>query len=131
LLAAGGFAGDGLDIVLGVSYGESYDPVTRLRGYVDAVGDLTLVDAKWGPSISHFQIRSLRDPTAWGLTGVWRDAERLHSDPLFATKAAFAISKGGTDFTPWSVYKNGTYLQWKGQDYLLRTGHSRADQWNA
>lgn len=105
--------------------------------YADAVGDLDKVDAKWGPSISHFQIRALRQPTMWGPLDVWRVASKLTdpSDPLraakYATDAAFAISKGGTDFTPWSAFKSGSYLQHKGRDFLLVTGHPRAGEWSA
>src|ERR1035437_10074658 len=30
-------------------------------------------------------------------------------DPLANAQAAFAISKGGVDFTPWSTWTNGAY----------------------
>lgn len=105
--------------------------------YADAVGDLDKVDAKWGPSISHFQIRSLREPTKWGPLDVWRVASKLtdlehpKEAAKYATDAAFAISKGGTDFTPWSAFKSGSYLQYKGKDYMLVTGHPRATEWDA
>lgn len=105
-----------------IGYGES-------SGYTDAVGDLTLVNEKYGPSIGWFQVRSLRDPMAWSVTDRWRIASALR-DPLYNAKAAFAISKGGTDWTPWSVYKNSTYVQFLGLDYELRTGHPRAAEWS-
>ena len=97
--------------------------------YLDAVGDLDKVDPKWGPSISHFQIRSLREPELWGPLDRVRVAELLR-DPVYATKAAFVISKGGTDFTPWSAFKSGSYLPFVGKDYTLVPGHPRAGDWS-
>lgn len=98
--------------------------------YLDAVGDLDRMDAKWGPSVSGFQIRCLRDPNAWGPLDRWRVAELLHDDPDYAARAAFAISKSGTDWTPWSVFRSGAYLPYKGTDYTLRRGHPRAGEWS-
>lgn len=123
MFAAAGFAGQSLDIALGVSYAES-------SGYADAVGDIALVDEKWGPSVGLFQIRSLRDPNAWGPTDRWRVAEKLR-DPEYNAKAAFAISRQGTNFTAWTMYRNETYLQFKGRDYEIRYGHKNADKWSA
>lgn len=101
------------------------------HGYIDAVGDLGLVSDKWGPSLNFVQIRSLRDPMAWGLADRWRIAFALYHSVDFAAKAAFVISKEGTDFTPWSTFKNGTYEQYLGiGDFELRTGHQNAGRWN-
>lgn len=33
-------------------------------------------------------------------------------DPQYNVHAAFAISKGGTTWKPWSTFKNGSYLKW-------------------
>lgn len=48
--------------------------------------------------------------------GLWQINTRVHAyselglkDPNVNAAAAFQISKGGTDWTPWSVYKNGSY----------------------
>lgn len=73
----------------------------------DAVGDIDLEDNTWGPSVGLFQIRSLRLHTG---TGKERDVERL-TDPSFNTRSMVAISAGGTNWAPWSVYKNGRYRQ--------------------
>jgi hypothetical protein len=127
LFSAAGFTGEALAIVLGITYMESWDS-TGLGGYVDAVGDITLVDAKWGPSVGLPQVRTLRNPYVWGPLDRWRDATKLR-DPAFQAAAAFALSKQGTDFTPWSVFKSGAYLPRKGLDYPLRAGHSRASSW--
>lgn len=51
-------------------------------------------------------------------------------NPCFNAAAAYAISKQGTDWSLWSVYKSGSYLEFVGKDYELRTGHSRAEEWN-
>lgn len=102
--------------------------------YSDAVGDLAqladpAVAAKWGPSVGLTQIRSLRDPAAWGAADRWRVADKLR-DPGFNAQAAFAISKQGTDFTPWTMYRNGLWKPHKGLDFEPRTGHPRAAEWS-
>lgn len=54
----------------------------------------------------------------------------LLGDPVYNARAAFKISAGGTDFSKWTVYREGTYERFLGQDYELRTGHARADDWD-
>lgn len=98
--------------------------------YSDAVGDLGLVNAEWGPSIGLFQIRSLRDPSSGNLADTLRVASKLE-DPVYNAHAAFVISKQGTDWTPWSTFKNGAYLPHKGKDFEIKTGHVDAGRWNA
>lgn len=102
--------------------------------FYDAVGDLKYLDdpavaAKYGPSISHFQIRALRDPSAWGVKDRVRIAEQLR-DPAYATHAAYVISDGGRDWSPWTAFKTGSYLPHVGKDYHLVTGHPRAGEWS-
>lgn len=72
----------------------------------DAVGDVALQDAKWGPSIGLWQIRSLR---AQAGTGGPRDATRL-TDPAFNAASAYAIYRG-QGLRAWSVYSSGRYRQ--------------------
>ena len=36
----------------------------------------------------------------------------LLRDPATNIKIAYSLSKGGTDWTPWSTYNNGKYLKW-------------------
>jgi hypothetical protein len=86
-------------------------------------------NTKWGPSIGWFQVRSLREPEKWGSVDKLRVAEKLR-DPLYNAKAAFAISKGGTDFSFWSVFTHDTYTKFLDVDYQLKTGHARADDWD-
>lgn len=38
------------------------------------------------------------------------DLELLR-DPAVNVKIAYALSKGGSNWTPWSTYNNGKYLQ--------------------
>lgn len=73
----------------------------------NAVGDVGLQDDTWGPSVGLYQIRSLR--AHYG-TGKERDAKRLKGQ-AFNTKAMVTISAGGTNWKPWSVFKNGQYLK--------------------
>lgn len=99
-------------------------------GYSDAVGDVTLVNDKWGPSIGLFQIRSLRNPLAFNAADRYRYAWALRH-PDFNAHAAYVISQGGTTWDLWSVYKSGSYQQHVGKDYEIKTGHIRAEQWNS
>lgn len=74
----------------------------------DAVGDEDLEDERWGPSIGLWQVRSLRANTG---TGLPRDADRL-KDPAFNAAAMAAISGDGSDFEPWTMWRNGGYLEY-------------------
>lgn len=73
-----------------------------------AIGDVSLEDEKWGPSCGLWQIRSLHADTGIGRP---RDRDRL-LDPVFNAAAMATISKGGTDWTPWSMFKNGRYREY-------------------
>jgi hypothetical protein len=99
-------------------------------GYVDAVGDLALIGDKWGPSIGLFQVRSLRHPEDFPFPDTLRIAELLRAS-TFNAQAAWEISEHGTDWSKWSVYRSGKYLERLGQDFDLRTGHERAALWNS
>lgn len=134
VLTSAGFTGEALAIALGVTYAEADGPkATALFGvrsaYSDAVGDIGLISDKWGPSIGLFQVRSLRDPNAWGIEDRVRIAEKLR-DPQFNAGAAWIISKHGTDWSKWSTFVHGTYLPYKGLDFEVRTGHPQAEKWS-
>lgn len=62
------------------------------------VGDEHLVDDRWGPSLGPWQIRSLHADRG---TGRPRDPARL-LDWDFNAASAYAISRGGKDWRPWS-----------------------------
>lgn len=142
ILALVGFEGDGLEIGLGVTCAEAggKDPVTgELFVWADAIGDWRIITpteptydpvaaAKWGPSIGPFQNRALLYPHVWGALDHVREVYAL-LDPIYNAHAAFVISKGGTDWSPWSTFRNGTYLPFVGQDRPLRIGHPQRDKW--
>jgi hypothetical protein len=98
------FRGDSLVTIVAVALGES-------GGDPDNDGDENLVNATYGPSKGVAQIRSLWADRG---TGRPRDADRL-DDPLFNLQAAYAISSGGTNFRPWTVFTSGAY-----RTYLAR-----------
>ena len=74
----------------------------------DAVGDVGLENATWGPSVGLWQIRSLRAQTG---TGQSRDVNRL-KDPTFNAAAMAQISGMGKSFKPWSTYTSGSYRKY-------------------
>ncbi len=76
-------------------------------------GDLDLQDAKWGPSVGLWQIRTLKAETG---TGSDRDINALPGGgPARQAQAMYRISKGGTDWTPWMVFTRGIYQKFMGQ----------------
>lgn len=75
----------------------------------DRRGDLGLQTPVWGPSVGLMQIRTEKASTG---TGGDRDISRL-DDPLQNMIAAYHISSGGKDWSPWTVYNTGKY-----RDYL-------------
>lgn len=95
-----GFRGKSLQTAFAVALAES-------GGRAKAVGDESLVNKKYGPSLGVFQIRSLKDPSKYG-GGEWRDGKRLF-DPNFNVKAAWNISNQGKNWKAWSAYNNGSF----------------------
>lgn len=100
LAVAAGLDSDSAIIATAIAWAES-----NLKP--NAVGDIALADVTWGPSLGLWQIRSLKADAG---TGRPRDADRLF-EPAFNARAMVAISAGGTNWTPWSVFKNGRYLE--------------------
>jgi hypothetical protein len=84
--------------VAGAETRGTYDP--------NVLGDIGLEDAKWGPSIGIWQIRTLKADTG---TGSSRDLAHLTGDPNAQALAMWTISSGGTNWRPWSTYLNGAY----------------------
>lgn len=83
-----------------------------------AVGDVGLENSTWGPSVGLGQIRSLKAQTGTGKT---RDVTTL-KDPAANMAAAYEISHGGKDFTPWTTYTSGKYRSFLGQASAAATG---------
>lgn len=121
ILALVGFPADKIDTAQAVAQAES-------QGYVDAVGDITLVSAKYGPSIGLFQVRSLRHPPSYGGLDLWRHAWPLRN-AWFNASAALALSKAGTDWSAWSTFTSNAYQAFLGQRPVVKTGHKSAADW--
>jgi hypothetical protein len=80
-------------------------------GYrTDAMGDTTLENATWGPSVGLWQIRS--EKAQYG-TGQARDASKL-TDPAFNARSMAQISGAGKNFGPWTTYRNGAFQKYMG-----------------
>lgn len=67
-----------------------------------AVGDDYVIAGLYAPSCGLTQVRTLAGRPS---------CEEL-KDPATNIEWAWKISSGGTDFTPWSVYTSGKYLQY-------------------
>ena len=144
-LRAAGFADEALDIMLGIEWVECRNPTlnsctchpdlpprTDLH-YYDAVGDLTIISDKWGPSIGSGQVRSLRHPEQFPFPDTLRIADKLR-DPWYNAQACWEISNRGTDFMKWTPFRpdrGQTYLPHLGEDFPLHGGHVRAHLWNS
>jgi hypothetical protein len=74
----------------------------------DALGDLTIQTAKWGPSVGLWQIRSVKAESGRGTP---RDATRL-TDPAFNARSMVAISGAGKNWNPWSTYTSKSYRRY-------------------
>lgn len=94
-----GFSGEALRTAVAVSFAENdtHDPAR--------LGDTTITTSTWGPSVGLWQIRSLK--AEYG-KGTERD-QRALDNPAFNAKSAFAISGGGKNWKPWTVYTNGNW----------------------
>ena len=75
----------------------------------EAVGDTTIQTSKWGPSVTMFQIRTLK---AEKDSGSCRDIVALQASLDFSAQCAYLISGQGTNFNPWTAYLNGSYLRY-------------------
>ena len=67
-------------------------------GNANAVGDLYL-----GGSYGLWQINSKAHP---------QFSVAMLFDPTYNARAAFEVSKGGTDWTPWTTFRTGAYRQY-------------------
>lgn len=76
----------------------------------DAVlGDTSIQDSTWGPSVGIWQIRTVKSQFG---TGGDRDLAALRGNIARQAQAMRNISNGGTDWKPWTVYTRGTYRQY-------------------
>lgn len=103
-----GFRGGSLVTAVAVAMGEGggYDHKNKRWVFKsDIQGDVGIQTAKWGPSVSPWQIRSVNAERG---TGGHRDAAAL-TDLDHAAEAAFAISNGGRNWKPWTVFTRGIH----------------------
>lgn len=97
-----GFNKDGIQMMLAISQGES-------GINLNALGDEQLANSKWGNSRGPWQIRSLNAEKG---TGKCRDEMALISNGWdFHAKCAFEISGHGTNYKPWTIFLNRSYVQ--------------------
>jgi hypothetical protein len=101
VLEHAGFTGSSLVTAIATALAES-------SGRTEALGDLSLRDATWGPSVGIMQIRSLNAQRG---TGGIRD-ELANLDPNVNAAHAYVISGGGKNFGPWSTFTNGAFRQY-------------------
>ena len=82
-------------------------------GRTTVLGDRSLTNATWGPSVGLWQIRTLnRDQN----TGRTRDLTRLlRGDPTDQARAALDVFRQAGDWRPWTVFTTGAYRQYLGQ----------------
>jgi hypothetical protein len=104
-LREAGFSRSSAITMVAVGLGES-------GGNDTAVGDVSLEDSTWGPSVGLYQVRTVKSKTG---SGTDRDISALMGDPDRQAQAAWDISNNGTDFTPWTVYKSGEYQKYLSQ----------------
>ncbi len=108
LLGSNGFKGDGLDIgaavVMAESGGDAKNKHVNADGTVDR--GLWMLNKFWHPEVS--------DACAYNAG--------------CATRAAFKISKGGTDFSQWATYTNGAYKKfYKGKGGAAAASGAQTD----
>lgn len=100
------------------------------REFVHRPDGVYIRNTVYGCSLGGGQIRSMRDPSSGNHADTYRDAAKLHDDPEYQARAAWEISKHGTDFRPWSTFGGKKATDAKGKDYTLRRGHPRAAEWS-
>jgi hypothetical protein len=99
VLQKAGFSPQAARIMYGIAGAES--------GYnANIQGDLGLQNNTWGPSYGMFQVRTLRKDTG---TGRDRDINALRNNLMRQATAAYRISSGGRNFSPWTTYMHGSY----------------------
>ena len=104
-LRAAGFNPAQATIMTAVALAES-------AGNDTSLGDVGIENNTWGPSYGLYQVRTLKADTGRGTD---RDVNWLAASDTNQARAAWDISRHGADFSPWTTYTRGTYLQFMGQ----------------
>jgi LysM repeat protein len=113
-VVGGGFVGEERVVGVAIVLAES-------AGRTDAIGDVALQNATFGPSVGLFQIRSLKADKGSGRT---RD-ELANLDPATNARHARQIFlEAGSRFTPWSTFIHDTHRQFlsRGRDAVNAVG---------
>jgi Lysozyme like domain len=113
-----GFRGDALTTAVAVALAESH-------GDTGIHGDVNLQTGTWGPSVGLWQIRSLNPGHGTAAEQALRNAQ-ANADPATNARHAYAISRHGTNFRPWSTYTNGAYRSYLSQARTASRGVSGA-----
>lgn len=92
-----GFSGESLDVITAIAQAESSLDPNATNDNKDSNGNVLSTDRgilqindKWHPEVS--------------------DLDAFN--PVTAFREGYRISSAGTDFTPWSTYKNGAYQRY-------------------
>jgi len=115
-LRAAGFNAAQATIMTAIALAES-------GGNDTILGDTGIQTSVWGPSYGLYQVRTLKAETGRGTD---RDVSWLAASDTHQAKAAWDISRGGVDFSPWTTYTRGTYQQFMGQAQGAAGGASAA-----
>lgn len=83
------------------------------------IGDVSLQNGTWGPSVGLWQVRTLKAETG---SGSDRDIQALQGNPARQARAMFNISEQGKNWSPWTVYTKGIYTKFMGQATAAMTG---------
>lgn len=109
ILQQAGFRGDSLRTALAVAMAESGGRATA-HNPNRATGD---------DSYGIFQINMLDDLGPDRRRRYGLGSNQALFDPATNARVAYAMSKGGTDWSPWSAYKSGAYKKFLGQPAAL------------
>jgi hypothetical protein len=102
---AAGFRGERLAQAVAIAIAES-------NGKTDLRGDTDRVDAKWGPSVGLWQIRSLQPAQRDNYPHEYPLREpRGNLDPLTNARHAYTISQGGREWELWASYGGARYRE--------------------
>jgi len=102
---AAGFRGERLAQAVAIAIAES-------NGKTDIESDTDLVDAKWGPSIGLWRIRSLQPAQRDKYPHEYPLREpRANLDPMTNAKHAYVISQGGRSWAEWATFDGARYRE--------------------
>ena len=92
-----GFTGSGLQTITAIALAESGGSTNAVCNSCSGVSEY---------SVGLTQINTLAHP---------QYSNSQLTNPLYNMQAAYAVSNGGTNFTPWSTYTNGSFVNFLSQ----------------